>query len=81
MILQVQKPIFAESASLFVNTMSEYEDTVLLKKDHWVVDAKSLLGVLAVSLQPGQTVELDIQGTNEEAIKRSLIEKDLFKEA
>ncbi|WP_078379943.1 HPr family phosphocarrier protein [Sutcliffiella halmapala] len=58
MILKVLKPIFAESASSLVNTTSAYPGTVLFKKEHWVVDAKSLLGVLALALQPGQEVEV-----------------------
>ncbi|QFT89585.1 PTS HPr component phosphorylation site [Bacillus sp. THAF10] len=58
MVLTVLKPIFAESASNLVNTISSYSGTVLFKKEHWVVDAKSLLGVLALALQPGQVVEV-----------------------
>lgn len=58
MKLKVLKPIFAESASSLVNTTSSYPGTVLFKKEHWVVDAKSLLGVLALALQPGQEVEI-----------------------
>ncbi|CAM4021554.1 HPr family phosphocarrier protein [Alkalicoccus chagannorensis] len=69
MQLTVKKPIFAETASTFVNRMSAYEGTVLIKKDHWVVDAKSLLGILALSLQPGDVIELDFsEGPDEEAV-------------
>lgn len=58
MLISVSKPIFAESASQLVHTASQFSGTILLKKEHWVVDAKSLLGVLALSLQPGQEVEI-----------------------
>jgi len=78
--LTVQKPIFAESASQFVNQMSEYSDTILIKKDQWVVDAKSLLGVLAVSLQPSHEVTIDVQGDHEEEIKQTLLDSGLFQE-
>jgi len=78
--LTVQKPIFAESASQFVNQMSEFPDTILIKKDQWVVDAKSLLGVLAVSLQPEHEVTIDVQGDNEEQIKQTLLDSGLFRE-
>ncbi|MBM6617419.1 HPr family phosphocarrier protein [Bacillus suaedaesalsae] len=67
MIVKVTKPVFAESASQLVNTTNNYEGTILLKKEHWVVDAKSLLGVLALSLQPGQEVEIEAK-ENPEAI-------------
>lgn len=78
MNLKVKKPIFAETASTFVNRLSDYEGTVLIKKDHWVVDAKSLLGVLALSLQPGDEIELDFSnGVDEEAVN-SFEQQGLF---
>ncbi|MCA1030628.1 HPr family phosphocarrier protein [Bacillus timonensis] len=58
MVVNVLKPVFAEAASQLVNTTNQYPGTILLKKEHWVVDAKSLLGILALSLQPGQEVEI-----------------------
>ncbi|SDY49545.1 phosphocarrier protein [Evansella caseinilytica] len=78
MKLTVQKPIFAESASKFVNTASKYSATIVLKKDHWVVDAKSLLGVLALSLQPGQEVEISIDGEGGEAFADEVVALGLF---
>ncbi|PRO65041.1 HPr family phosphocarrier protein [Alkalicoccus urumqiensis] len=78
MNLTVKKPIFAETASTFVNRMSAYEGDVLIKKDHWVVDAKSLLGVLALSLQPGDTIELDFSNEPDEAAVNSFRELGLF---
>jgi phosphocarrier protein HPr len=59
MKVTVLKPVFAESASKLVNTTSSFSETILLKKEHWVVDAKSLLGVLAIALQPGDEVEIN----------------------
>ncbi|AST92358.1 HPr family phosphocarrier protein [Sutcliffiella cohnii] len=58
MVVTVLKPIFGEAASKVVNTTSSYSGTVLFKKEHWVIDAKSLLGLLALALQPGQEVEI-----------------------
>lgn len=78
MLLKVKKPIFAESASFFVNKASQYEGKVLIKKDHWIIDAKSLLGILALSLQPGQQIELDFEGETDEKFIADLIEAGLF---
>ncbi|KGX92244.1 PTS sorbose transporter subunit IIC [Pontibacillus halophilus JSM 076056 = DSM 19796] len=78
MLVTVNKPIFAESASKLVNLASGFSETILLKKDHWVVDAKSLLGVLALSLQPGDQLEIDVQGGNEAAVKQSFLDTELF---
>lgn len=81
MKLKVLKPIFAETASHLVNTASRFEETILLKKEHWVVDAKSLLGVLALSLQPGQTLELDSKGGNSSDVIAAFLSLGLFDEA
>lgn len=78
MKLIVKKPIFAESASMFVNTASNYSSTILIKKDHWVVDAKSLLGVLALALQPGQQVEISFEGETSEEFINEIVELELF---
>jgi phosphocarrier protein len=76
MNVKVLKPIFAESASALVNTASEFSETVLIKKDHWVIDAKSLLGLLAISLQPGQEVEIDTQNSSQ--VEDALLSLGLF---
>ncbi|RKL68605.1 PTS sorbose transporter subunit IIC [Salipaludibacillus neizhouensis] len=78
MLLKVKKPIFAESASFFVNKASQYEGKVLIKKDHWVIDAKSLLGILALSLQPGQEIELDFEGEIDEIFVSEIVGAGLF---
>lgn len=81
MKLKVLKPVFAETASQLVNTASRFEETILLKKEHWVVDAKSLLGVLALSLQPDQTLELDVKSGHSSAVNAAFLSLGLFEEA
>ncbi|WP_096153542.1 MULTISPECIES: HPr family phosphocarrier protein [Bacillus] len=76
MVVTVLKPIFAESASSVVNTTSAYPGTILFKKEHWVVDAKSLLGLLALALQPGQEVE--ISSDEGEEVLEALLGLGLF---
>lgn len=78
MRVKVLKPIFGEEASRLVNKASEFPETILIKKDHWVIDAKSLLGLLAISLQPNQEVEIEVRDNqNQEAIE-SLLTIGLF---
>ncbi|MFZ3588527.1 HPr family phosphocarrier protein [Bacillus sp. DJP31] len=76
MIVKVIKPVFAEAASQLVHTTNDFSGTILLKKEHWVVDAKSLLGILALSLQPGQEVEISAE-ENPEAVD-ALVALGLF---
>jgi phosphocarrier protein len=71
MIVKVTKPVFAEAASKLVSTTNTFSGTILLKKEQWVIDAKSLLGALALSLQPGQMVEISAE-ENPEAVEALL---------
>lgn len=81
MNLKVTKPVFAESASQLIRVASSYPQTILLKKEHWVVDAKSLLGLLALSLQPGEEIELSIKEGDNQDITNAFLETGLFEQA
>jgi len=78
MKLTVLKPIFAENASLFVNQAGQYSGRILIKKDHWVIDAKSILGLLALSLQPDQVIELDFEAEGDKDFINEIVEAGLF---
>ncbi|MBO8154874.1 MAG: HPr family phosphocarrier protein [Bacillaceae bacterium] len=79
MQFKVVKPVFADHASQFVNTMGQFTETILVKKDHWVVDAKSLLGLLAVGLKPGDEVAFEVSPENEE-VRQAILGTGLFEE-
>lgn len=74
----VKEPIFAESASRLVNVAAAYPETVLLKKGHWTVDAKSLLGVIALSLKPGETVNVEMPDGENDSFFTELEKTGLF---
>lgn len=63
MKLTVARPVFGQTASFLVNEAAKHEEKILIKKDHWIIDGKSLLGLLALALQPGDEVELEFEGT------------------
>lgn len=79
MKLKVTRPIFAEAASNLIRVASSFPETILFKKEHWVVDAKSLLGVLALSLQPGEVIELSVKG-DEAAVAKGFLSTELFEQ-
>jgi phosphocarrier protein HPr len=76
MKVAVLKPVFAEAASQLVNATGSFPETILLKRGHWVVDAKSLLGVIAIGLQPGE--ELEISGIESEETEKAILDLGLF---
>ena len=78
MRVKVLKPIFGENANSIVNKASEYPETILIKKGHWIIDAKSVLGLLALSLQPEQEVEFEVRDSSNEEGLESLLNLGLF---
>lgn len=81
MKVKVLKPVFAEVANQLVHSAGKFQETILIKKDHWVVDAKSMLGLLAISLQPGQEVEISVPVGDTEQVINELIETGIFERA
>lgn len=78
MKVKVLKPVFADVANQLVHSAGKFQETILIKKDHWVVDAKSMLGVLAISLQPGQEVEISVPVGDTDQITSELIATGIF---
>ncbi|WP_332629454.1 HPr family phosphocarrier protein [Halalkalibacter flavus] len=79
MRVKVLQPIVAETASQIVNKASEFPETILIKKDHWEIDAKSLLGLLAISLQPNQEIELKVHDSSKTEGIEALLSTGFFK--
>ncbi|MBP3950987.1 HPr family phosphocarrier protein [Bacillus suaedae] len=78
MKVKVLKPIFGETATKLVNTAGAFPETILIKKDHWVIDAKSLLGLLAISLQPDHEVILEVSDSEDTAPLDALLAIGIF---
>lgn len=57
-----------------VNASSKFSSTILLEKDERKVDLKSMLGVLSIILEKGQTVTLFIDGDDSEMAMTELEE-------
>ncbi|GEL06787.1 HPr family phosphocarrier protein [Salisediminibacterium halotolerans] len=78
MQLTVKTPIFGDNATKITEIAGKYPGKVLVKKDHWVVEAKSLLGLLALALQPGDTVEVELEGDVDNNVIDEFVETGLF---
>ncbi|MCQ6266121.1 HPr family phosphocarrier protein [Fictibacillus sp. WQ 8-8] len=75
-----KKPIYAGNASQFVQFTGSYEEAVYVKKGDKTADGKSLLGLIALSIQPGQEIEISSEA-NLDSLQRKLLASDLFAEA
>ncbi len=66
--------VHTRPASVFVREAAKFGSEVFLSRDGITVNGKSIMGILMLALAPGTTVELSVQGPDEEAAATSLAE-------
>lgn len=72
--LEVKNPhgLHARPAALFVQKAATHQGAVLLKKGEKEVDAKSILSVMSLGIEPGETISLKVEGDGGEAVLDAL---------
>ena len=55
-----------------MNIISIYTKEDFIKKDDKMVNAKSIMGMMAIGLTPGQSIEVNIDGEDENAAIESI---------
>ena len=62
--------LHARPAAIFVKAANKYLSDILIKKDDEVIDAKSIINILSLALEPDTEIELIIEGEDSaEALK------------
>ncbi|MFB5190612.1 HPr family phosphocarrier protein [Alicyclobacillus fastidiosus] len=69
--------IHARPAAILVNKAQAFVSKITLEKDGRKVDAKSILGVMAMAVNQGSTVTIRAEGSDEE---RAVAELTVFLE-
>ena len=64
--------LHARAAANFVRVTSRFESSVKIRKDGYVVDGKSILGVLSLAAVRGSHIDIIISGKDSEAALREL---------
>lgn len=70
--------IHARPASQIVNVAQKFESTVHFIKDGSKFNAKSIMNIMGMGLKKGDTIELEIEGSDKEELEVKLLE--IFKE-
>jgi len=66
--------LHAKPASLFVQNANKFVSDIYVSKGSTRVNAKSIMGVMILSVQKGDDVLLEVSGDDEEAAMAKLIE-------
>jgi len=63
-------------ASMLVRTASQFEAEVFLRRDNYEINGKSVIGVMTLAAEQGATLDLIVDGEDEEAAADAIA--DLF---
>lgn len=62
----LEEGIQARTASLFVKKSSEYKSEIYIEKDGIKINAKSIMGLMAIGISKGDEVDIVAEGLDEE---------------
>ncbi|WP_066058786.1 HPr family phosphocarrier protein [Robertmurraya korlensis] len=79
-VVKLKTGLQARPAALFVQEANRFSSDVFLEKDGKKVNAKSIMGLMSLAISSGSSVNLIVNGTDEEAAFEAL-EKYVQKEA
>lgn len=66
-VIQLSSGLEARPVAMLVQVASQYDSSVYIDTDSKHVNAKSIMGMMSLGLDAGQTVTVICDGTDEEA--------------
>ncbi|MTI47309.1 HPr family phosphocarrier protein [Sporosalibacterium faouarense] len=73
-VIKSKVGLHARAAALFVQTASRFLSDIFIKMDDKRVNAKSIMGIMALGASKGDEVEITIKGDDEKEAMDALIE-------
>ena len=67
MVVQIAGGLEARPIAVLVQVASQYESSVYLEADGKRVNAKSIMGMMTMTLKAGEKMVVEAKGTDEEA--------------
>lgn len=72
-LVQNQVGLHARPATFFIQKANEFKSSIWVEKDERRVNAKSLLGVLSLSIVGGTSIDIIADGSDEQEAVDSLV--------
>lgn len=72
-VIKVNSGLEARSVALFVQTASKFTSKLQIQVDNKKVNAKSIMGVISLSISDGENVVISADGVDEEQAVDELI--------
>jgi phosphocarrier protein len=61
-------------ASMLVRTASKFDSEIYLRRDNYEINGKSVIGVMTLAAEQGATLELIVEGEDEDAAADAIAE-------
>ena len=71
-VVKLKSGLQARPAALFVQEANRFSSEVFLEKDGKKVNAKSIMGLMSLAISSGSSVNLIVNGSDEEAAIEAL---------
>ena len=65
--------LHARPAAVFIQQANKYKSNILITKENSTVNAKSIMGVMALSVGNGETIEIKAEGPDENEAREDLM--------
>jgi phosphocarrier protein HPr len=66
--------LHARASAKFVSTAAKFQSHIDIIKDGQIVNGKSIMGVMMLAANKGSSITLEIDGPDEEAMNKALVE-------
>ncbi|SCG83837.1 HPr-like protein crh Catabolite repression HPr [Proteiniborus sp. DW1] len=66
--------LHARPAALFVRTCTKYRSDIFVEKDGKKVNAKSIMGIMALGVYPNEEIKIIVDGVDEEAAIKDIMD-------
>jgi len=70
--------VHTRPASMLVQTASQFDSEIFLRRDNYEINGKSVIGVMTLAAEQGATLTLLVDGEDEEAAAEAIA--DLFED-
>ncbi|MFI3201121.1 MAG: HPr family phosphocarrier protein [Eubacteriales bacterium] len=70
--VQLANGLEARSVAMLVQVASQYESQVYIQVEEKKVNAKSIMGMMTLALNSGETLEVEADGQDEEVVVQAI---------
>ena len=72
--IEIASGLEARPVAMLVQVASQYDSEIYIMRDNKTVNAKSIMGMMTLGLDMGDSIEVSTNGTDEEKAMEAIVE-------